>query len=72
MTEEIFANRLAALESRLAHHERMAEELSDVLADQYRMVDLLTRQVRRLTERVRELEAGPTRAPEDEAPPPHY
>lgn len=72
MTTDSLEERLATLESRLAHHERMAEDLSDVLADQYRIVDILMVQVRRLTERVRELEAGPVRAAEDEKPPPHY
>jgi SlyX protein len=63
---------LIALESRLAHHERTAEDLSDVLAAQQKTIDILTLQVRRLTDRVRELEVGHERSPQDDKPPPHY
>ncbi|WP_448206173.1 SlyX family protein [Azospirillum sp. sgz302134] len=64
--------RLTELESRLAHHERMAEELSSVMFEQGRTIDLLTAQLRRLRDRVAELESGSPRAPQDEPPPPHY
>ncbi len=64
--------RLTELETRLAHHERMAEELSSVLFEQGRLIDRLSAQLHRLRSRVAELEAGPQRAPQDEAPPPHY
>ncbi|MGQ9371114.1 SlyX family protein [Azospirillum sp. ST 5-10] len=64
--------RLNELESRLAHHERMAEEMSAVLFEQGRTVERLAAQVRRLTERLLALESGAARAPGDEPPPPHY
>lgn len=64
--------RVTELESRLAHHERMAEEMSLVLFEQGRIIDQLTARLRRLTQRLGELEAGPSRAPQDERPPPHY
>ncbi|MCR6632530.1 MAG: SlyX family protein [Magnetospirillum sp.] len=64
--------RLVELEARMAHHERMAEELSSVIAEQGRTIDLLGERVRRLIERVRELEAGWDRSPQDDKPPPHY
>jgi SlyX protein len=64
--------RLVALESRISHHERMAEELSDVLADQRRTIDLLTAQVRRLSGRLQDMAAGWSPSPQDEKPPPHY
>jgi len=65
-------NRLIDLEARLAHHERMAEELSTVMFEQGRTIDLLTAQVRRLRERLADLEAGVERSPQDDRPPPHY
>lgn len=66
-------DRLIALESRLAHFERMADDLSDVVAEQTQRIDLLTQQIRRLRDRVRELESGATtRSPQDDKPPPHY
>jgi SlyX protein len=64
--------RLIDLETRLAHHERMAEELSAVVFEQGRAIDLLTAQVRRLKERIGMLEAGSERSPQDDRPPPHY
>ena len=64
--------RLTELESRLAHHERMAEDMSAVLTEQARAIDDLTRQLRRLTDRVAEFEAGGAGAPPDDQPPPHY
>jgi SlyX protein len=65
-------DRLIALETRLAHHERTTEELSDVITAQGRTIDLLTAQLRRLRERLGEMEAGWDRSPQDDRPPPHY
>lgn len=65
-------SRLIDLEARLAHHERMAEDLSAVMFEQGRTIDLLTVQVRRLRERLAELESGVERSPQDDRPPPHY
>jgi len=64
--------RLTELESSLAHHERMAEDLSEMLAEQARAVDELSQRLRRLTDRVAALEAGGSGAPPDDQPPPHY
>ena len=64
-------SRLTEVESRLAHHERLAEELSSVMAEQVRTIDLLTLQVRQLTERLEDIEAERERSPADEKPP-HY
>ena len=66
-------DRLTALEIRLAHFERMAEDMSDVLVGQAATIDLLTAQLRRLRERMEEMRlddgAG---SPQDDRPPPHY
>lgn len=70
--DDTVENRITELESRLAHHERMAEEMSAVLFEQGRIIDRLTAQVRRLRDRVMELESGSPRSPQDEKPPPHY
>ena len=64
--------RLTELESRLAHHERITEDMSEILSEQGRAIDSLTLQLRRLTERVAEYEAGGATAPPDDQPPPHY
>lgn len=70
--DEMLERRLIELESRVAHHERMAEDLSSVIADQGRTIDVLNERVRRLIGRLRELEAGWERSPQDDKPPPHY
>jgi SlyX protein len=72
MTEMDSEDRITALESRVAHYERMAEDLSDVIARQDRAIDVLTLQLHRLAERLRNLEAGADRSPQDDRPPPHY
>ena len=64
--------RLIDLESRIAHYERMAEDLSSVIAEQGRTIDMLTERMRRMTGRMRELEAGWDRSPQDDKPPPQY
>ncbi|GAA0573343.1 SlyX family protein [Caenispirillum bisanense] len=72
MAADDLEQRVIDLESRLAHHERAAEDLSDVIAEQGRIIDRMALQIRRLIDRVMELEAGPGGAPQDEPPPPHY
>ena len=64
--------RLIALESRLAHHERMVEELSELVAGQAALLDRQGAEIRRLKERLRDLEAGWDGSSQDEKPPPHY
>lgn len=64
--------RLTEMEIRLAHHEHMAEEMSEVLIRQQVEIDHLNRLVRRLLDRVVAAEAGTERSPQDDRPPPHY
>lgn len=70
--DEAIDSRFTELERRLAHHERMAEDLSAVLVDQARAIDLLKAQVARLRGRLTDLEAGWETSPQDDKPPPHY
>jgi len=65
-------DRLVALESRLAFHEAMADDLSDILTRQQDTIDLLTRQLRLLQGRIKDMEQGWERSPQDDKPPPHY
>lgn len=65
-------DRLTDLEIRLAHFERTNDEMSEVLARQAQAIDLLTRHVRRLVERLDDAESGWGASPQDEKPPPHY
>jgi SlyX protein len=70
---EILEPRIVELERRLALHERMAEELSAVVAEQGHTIDALTLRVRKLLERLQTVEAVAwDRSPQDDKPPPHY
>jgi SlyX protein len=69
---ETLEQRVTDLEIRLAHFERMAEDMSTVVAEQARTIDLLTVQLRRFKERLGEVEAGWSPSPQDDRPPPHY
>jgi len=71
-TSDAWERRLVDLETRLAYHERMAEEMSDLIAAQGRMIDLLKTSLNRLDNLVVDLEQGFGRSPQDDKPPPHY
>lgn len=60
-----------ALEERIAHLQRMVEDLSDVVARQSREVDRLTRLTGLLLEREAEREAG-LASPAANQKPPHW
>ncbi len=62
--------RLSDLEARLAHHERMAEDLSTVLIEQQRTIDRLRAQVTHLRDSIGALESEHSQ--QDDRPPPHY
>jgi len=70
--DDALDGRLIALEIRLAHFERMAEDMSDVLAEQARTIDLLHAQLRRLRQRMEEIRVEGEGSPQDDRPPPHY
>ena len=73
MTEnDKMARRLDELERRAAHFERMAEDLSEVIADQGKAIERLTVQVRYLSDRLKGVESGWEASPQDGKPPPHY
>lgn len=65
-----FAERLEALETRIAFQDQTIEELNATITEQWRMIDGLTRKLTMLEEQVR---SGTHIAdPSTEAPPPHY
>lgn len=66
------ADRIAELETRLAHQEQTLDELSSVVAEQSNLVELLHEQLRRMSGQIGELaEVVNDKAPGD-PPPPHY
>ncbi|MGN6102093.1 MAG: SlyX family protein [Devosia sp.] len=66
------AARLEALEIRAAYQERTIEELNAVLAEQWKEIERLGRELRLLEAELREALAGLAETPGEEPPPPHY
>jgi SlyX protein len=63
--------RIEALETRLAHQDRMLEDLNAIITDQWKRIEGLTRQIARLDEQLQDVRAG-TGSGGEEQPPPHY
>jgi SlyX protein len=70
--DSVSESRLVALESRLAYHERVVEDLSDVVAQQAQTIEALNTHLRIIKQRLSEVEQGWERSPQDDKPPPHY
>ena len=65
--------RLADLESLIAHQAVTIQDLSDAAAKQWTIIDDMTEQVKLLKDRIAVLEDEvKLTSPADEAPPPHY
>jgi SlyX protein len=63
-------SRIDDLEMRVAHQEKMIGELNEVITAQWKKIDTLERQLKRLGEELSELDAG--EAPAANQKPPHY
>ena len=61
--------RLEDLEIRFAHQEKLVAELNDIVTAQWKKIDALENQIRRMHADVQNLDLG-SKAPEP--PPPHY
>lgn len=66
------AARLEALEVRIAHQERMIEDLNQTITAQWKDIDRMKREIGRLSDRVASAEATIGSDPADEPPPPHW
>jgi SlyX protein len=67
---QALSNRIDTLEAQLMFQEATIETLNQTITAQWHQIDVLTRQVAKLNERLREAEANaPSSANE---PPPHY
>ncbi len=70
-TESLRA-RVEALEIARAHQERVAEDLSEALAAQWKQIEALNRQVARLSDQLREAQSAGGGGETPDPPPPHY
>ena len=68
MTDAALIARLEALEATCAHQDRIISELSDQIAQQWRRIDLQTREILRLREQM----DGMAQSNAPDRRPPHY
>ncbi len=61
--------RFSDMEMRLSHQEKTIVELSDVIAAQWKKIDALERQLRRLSEEMQEMDGAEVHTQQK---PPHY
>jgi SlyX protein len=64
--------RIEALEVRIAHQDRVIEDLNKSVTDQWKQIDGLTKQVARMADRLARLEDNAPSSDAAEPPPPHY
>lgn len=70
MSEDL-ERRLIEVEQRLSFAERTAEDLSNVVTEQGRLIDALERKLAELRKRFEETTTWQP-SPQDDRPPPHY
>lgn len=66
------AERLNRLEEALAHHEAMANDLSDELAKQWQTIEGMSRRIKELEEKIESMRAAADSPDTGDQPPPHY
>ena len=66
------SERLDALEATIAYQEQTIEELREALAEHYRQIEALRRELANITAELRQVAAHPSLAEGPEPPPPHY
>ncbi len=72
MTTDSLTQRLLDIEHRLAHSERMTEDLSAIVAKQAAEIAMLNQKIAVLTQRLKESGGSWEPSPRDSEPPPHY
>jgi SlyX protein len=72
MTDEAMMSRIERLEERSAFQEHAIEELSETITDQWKLIDALKRDIKRLTDELKEVEDNMAQGERREPPPPHY
>ena len=72
MDNDALMSRLDTLEERSAFQEQAIEDLSKALTEQWKLLETYKRDVARLTDELKAVEANIGRGEEREPPPPHY
>jgi SlyX protein len=64
--------RIDALETRVAHQDRMLDDLNATITAQWKEIENLSRQIARLGDQLQEVHDSAAQAEGPEPPPPHY
>lgn len=64
------SERIDTLEARLTYQDETIEQLNQTITAQWKQIDVLTRQIAKLNERIQEAEASAPGPPNER--PPHY
>jgi len=64
--------RLEKLETTIAYQDETIEELNKAVTDLWQQLEAMRRDLSKLTDQLRAVEAHPALAAQDEPPPPHY
>ncbi len=65
-------DRIAEVETRIAFQENTLQDLNDVIVQQQKQIDQLTRDLMRVKSLLDNLSASPVADEKTEPPPPHY
>ncbi|MDB5540598.1 MAG: hypothetical protein JWQ89_2325 [Devosia sp.] len=66
------AARIVTLETKMAFQDQAIEELNQALAEHFKEIESLKRELHNLGSQLRDVESHPALAPGVEPPPPHY
>lgn len=69
---ETASARIEALETHIAHQDRIIEDLNKSVTEQWKQIETLTKQVGRFADRLKSIEDNAALSGEAEPPPPHY
>ena len=64
--------RMVTLETTIVFQDQAIEELNAALAEHFKQIEALKRELSNLGSQLRDVEAHPALAPAGEPPPPHY
>ncbi len=70
--ESSIKDRIELLEARIAHQDRIIEDLNAAVTDQWKQIDMLVKQIARMGDRLQSVEENVPPSGATEPPPPHY